>query len=139
MAEQIDANDGSIVFEHEWVEEFHKLATKAGEKDIYIRLLWPFGRLDASGFQPQVRDRTIEILLQRQSPSGSASALLQLSLPEEDSTCYRKKVSGEGEIFLSMTYPHCRAGHHGSVELAAFEIATSVEFLALVTSDAQKQ
>src|SRR5208337_2642968 len=83
MADQTPANDDEILYEHEWVAELHKLRAKAGDNDIYAEYLFPAGYLLATGFQLQVNERMIEIPLQRQSPSGLASAVLRLSLPAE--------------------------------------------------------
>lgn len=139
MEEQTRANDKPILYEHEWVEELRKLATKAGDKDIYVEYSFPAGSLFATGFQLQVDGRTIQIPLQRESPSGLANAYLQLFLPEEESAHYKKQVSTEGEIFLSVKYPYCDHNFRPDVALAEIRISTSAELLNLVTSEAQRQ
>jgi hypothetical protein len=138
MAEHIPANGGEILYEHEWVEELNKLIAKAGDRDVYVEYLFPAGYLLATGFQPQVDERKIRILLQRQSPSGSASALIELSLPAEESAVYRGHVSEGGERFVSVVYPYCSHNNLLGVQLAEIRISTSAELLNLVTSVAQR-
>lgn len=139
MAEQNHANEEPIDYEHEWVEELKGLATKAGDKDIYVQYSFPAGYLAATGFRLQVNERTIQILLQRQSPSGLANAYLELSLPEEETAHYRKAVGDDGNVFLSVTYPYCTHHWRPGVELAEIRLSTDPGFLGLVVSAVQKQ
>ena len=88
----------SDVLPEEWVAEVLRLPKKSGESEIYVRVLFPGGEIVASGFQPQTDAQTIQIPLQRQSPSGLGSAALRLSLPRLEEGWYRKAVSETGEV-----------------------------------------
>jgi hypothetical protein len=139
MGEQTPANDDEILFEHEWVEEFHKLCDKAGNKEIYVEYLFPSGYLLATGFQPQVNERTIEILLQPQAPSDSASAYLSLTLPDEQTAHYRRIVDDDGERFLSMIYPYCDHNLLPGVRTAEIRFSTSAELLRRLKNELRIQ
>jgi len=139
MAKNNHANDDSTLYEHEWVAELQRLASKAADKDISVQYIFPAGSLLANGFRLQVCERKIQILLQRQSPSGSVDLLLQLSLPAQESAHYQKKTSEDGEVFLSVTYPYCDHMFLPNVPRAQIQIASKLEFLELVTSGALKQ
>ena len=127
-----DANfDGS---ERAWVEEFDKLTARAGEEETYVRVWWPGADLNAIGFQPQVHEREIHVLLQRQAPSGLANCVLRICLPGEELAVYEKHVSETGEICLVAHFLLCGMG----TEQADFWISTNLDFLILVIGEARK-
>ncbi len=131
-AEKDATFDGS---EHAWVEEFHELSTKAGEQEIYVRVWWPGADLNAIGFQPQVHERAIHVLLQRQAPSGLANGVLSLSLPSEELVVYERYVSETGEICLALHWLICGVGRGEEMN---FWISTNLDFLILVIGEARK-
>jgi len=120
----------------EWAIKVDEMSAKAGERELYVRLLFPGGLVVATGFRPQVSEQGIGIPLQRQSPSGLGSAALTVSLPKLEEGWYRRAVSETGEIYLSVAYPACGMTIPARVEL---QIATSLDFLDLVTSVAPMQ
>ncbi len=126
----------SDVSPEEWVAEVLRLSKEPDESEIYVRVLFPGGEIVASGFRPLADAQTIQIPLQRQSPSGLGSAALRLSLPRLEEGWYRKALSETGEIFLSVAYPACGMTIPARVEL---QIATNLDFLDLVTNVAQMQ
>jgi len=137
MEGQTPAND-EINFEHEWVEEFHRLCEKAGDSEIYVEYLFPAGHLFATGFQPQVNGKKIEILLQPQEPLDSASAYLSLDLPDEQTALYRRETRN-GEIYLSITYPYCDHNLLPNVPTAEIRFSTSADLLHEIKNELRTQ
>ena len=133
MEDRKDATfDGS---EAAWVEEFDRLTARAGEGEIYVRVWWPGADLNAIGFQPEVHEREILVLLQRQAPLGLANGVLRISLPNEDLAVYEKHVSETGELCLALHWLICGLGEREEMN---FWIATNLDFLILVIGEARK-
>jgi hypothetical protein len=77
---------------------------------------------------------------QSQSPSDLANGELQLYLPEEESVLrYRREVSEDGEIFVSVIYPYCNHNLLPGFQTAEIRIATNADLLMLATSGAPMQ
>jgi hypothetical protein len=135
MESHPDANfEGS---EDAWVEELNKLSTRVGAKEIYVRVSWPGGELNATGFQPQVNERQIQILLQPREPSGNAGAFLQISLPDEDAGggFYERFLGDSGEVCISMTYLVCGMSHS---QESTLWLASNPELLNLASGELRK-
>jgi hypothetical protein len=123
--------------EHKWVEEVKQLAHKSAAKSLFARVQWSLGDLSASGFQPQVNERTLHIPLQRQSLSGLANAYIRISLPRPEQGHYEKQQSETGEVLLTMSYP---IGRPPDVfDWTTVQIATNLDFLYLAGSEARLQ
>jgi hypothetical protein len=135
MASRNTTSDYKSASERVWVEGLEELRTKVGEGEIIVEYLFPAGYLFATGFQLEKNERKIRILLQRQSPSGSASAFLELFLPAEETARYRVMRSLEGELYLSVTYPYCSHNRLPNVPLAEIRISTSAALLSFAASE----
>ena len=94
----------NLLFEHDWLQRLEELSAKVGEDEIYVRYVFPDGRLDAIGFPPSVDERWIVIPLQSGSHKGSPGAVLRLHLPLEDEAQYRQHEDENGEMYLSVAY-----------------------------------
>src|SRR5260370_11713354 len=98
-----EINPGEIELTvHERVEELIKLSAKGKSKDLCVQILWSFGHLRSTGFQPQVNKQTIHILLHRQSPSGFADAVIDVYLPKPPPGHYQKHASNSAHIYLTI-------------------------------------
>lgn len=140
MAERVRTSDDDILYENDWVEELNRLAYKADGKDFFVRYRSPAMYLCATGFQLQADARRIHILLLRQSPEGSANALLEIYPSEEDLCQYHKLTNDKGEVYLAIAFPACPEQHFRDVPaIVAFEISTDPEFLGLAGIDAPVQ
>jgi len=123
MAEEFYGTDS--ISEDEWIEAIQDLAKRPGTGEIFLQIFWPHGHLCASGFQPHVDERMFHVLLRQQAPSdlGDASINIELSDLGGDRGQYEKIGSGS-ELYLSFSYDEFQ-----------LQIATSLEFLGLVTSE----
>ncbi len=131
-----EINPGEIELTvHEWVEELIKLSAKGKSKDFCVQILWSFGHLRSTGFQPQVNKQTIHILLQRQSPSGFADGVIDVYLPKPPAGHYQKQVSKSGEICLTMFYSLGKP----VVDCVEVRLATNWEFLDFLSAAARVQ
>jgi hypothetical protein len=112
-----------------------QLSKRPDGTEFYVQLLFPGGKVVATGFRLQADAREIDVLLQRQLPSGLGNGALQLSLPRFGEGVYRKAVSGT-EVFLCVAYWPYGMKYAEIVEL---RIATNPELLVLVTNEARIQ
>ncbi|MGD1105951.1 MAG: hypothetical protein ABR865_02840 [Terracidiphilus sp.] len=138
MESQNSANGVETLSEIQWVAELEKLHTKAGGEPIYVDYGFPAGRLVATVFQVEVRERTIHALLQPQSPSDSASLYLELYLPAEDAAHYRIQRKS-GETILSVAYPYCDHFQLHDVPLAVVRFQTGGAALVFAETESLLQ
>jgi Reverse transcriptase (RNA-dependent DNA polymerase) len=127
MAKHTSINDGGVLYEYEYLRELEKLIAKAGPNEIFVRYEFPAGILFASGFRPKVSQRRILIPLQLKSPSDLANSVFLFSLPEEEVSQYRRFEDHNGELCLSVAFPHCDRHPLNESGIAVLQVATKQE------------
>jgi hypothetical protein len=109
-----------------WVEELRELSTISGDKDIYVELSFPGGKLSTIGFRPLVDGQTIGIPLQREAPSGLGNGGINVYLPAAEQCEYRKIVGKTGAVMLTVAYWPWGMPYAEKIEL---RIATTLDIL----------
>jgi hypothetical protein len=119
----------------EWEKEVSALAQKPAGADIYVLVLWPLGRLYATGFQPLVEQQMPQIPLQRQSSSGLADACISVSLPKPEQAQCEKYTSDTGDVLLTIRHHVVTVQVHTGI-WTDVHLSTSRELLRLVDEEA---
>jgi hypothetical protein len=127
-----DNRDTFEISEEQWAAAVAELDKQSAAKQIYVGIWWLFGFLRANAFRFQVYERTLQILLQPQSPRGPADGRIEIFLPKPFEGEYERHTSESGDIVLTMKYP---VGKPPNVlDWSVVQLATNWEFLELVNS-----
>jgi len=119
----------------QWETEIAELNQRSASTDIHVLVLWPLGRLYATGFQPLIDKKTIQIPLQRQAGSGLADAYISLSLPTPaQEEAYEKYTTATGDVLLTMQNELRGASGFAHTWTHLF-LSTSPELLRLVDEE----
>lgn len=130
VAEMANGFSGTnSISEADWVAAIEELGKRTEEKEIFVQILWPRGQMNASVYRPHVSERTFHVYLRPQSLGGYGDLSIDVQLPERgEEMCEFWECRNETDVYLSLIYDHLE-----------FQIATSLEFLALVTNDSRVQ
>ena len=119
------------ISEEEFLETTKTLTSGTGKGNVWASLQSKIASLFATPFQVQVSERTIHLLLPRQSPDNPPRIEMLIFLPKLGVGIYEKRTNEKGDIRLSMRYPANRLGDAPSLDLVEFVLATSEEFLTV--------
>ena len=126
-----------LISEAEWVLAVNELGKREPLIPVFVQVSWSFGYVLATGFQPQVNARMIQIPLSRKSLADSIDGGIKVSLPRPGQGHYRQETNESGDTVLTMSFQI--EDQYESFYWVEARIATNAELLDLVNSASRVQ
>jgi hypothetical protein len=135
--EKQNTSSPNQISQDDWVLAVNELGKEEPLIPVFVQVSWSFGYLLATGFQPQVNARTIEIPLSRKSLADSIDGAVKVSLPRPGQGHYLQETSASGDRVLTMSFRI--EDQYEAFYWVEIQIATNADLLDLVNSESRVQ